>query len=117
MVYKLANEKDMDALPILFIDTWAVVHAYVKALSTHYGADRNVDNDDGGYVLFAAPGTSLEEIKEVFDYTKCQVEYVTLHRYTEWHVYAVRNSFSSHPASRTSPPDSIHVLADEKILG
>ena len=83
MVYKLANEKDMDALPILFIDTWAVVHAYVKALSTHYGADRNVDNDDGGYVLFAAPGTSLEEIKEVFDYTKCQVEYVTLHRYTE----------------------------------
>ena len=98
MVYKLGSVKDEASLPVLFIDTWGIIHDYLKQLTEQYGAERDVDHDDGGYILFATPGTNLEEIKAVFDYTKYQVEYVTLHRQTEPIVcsahYILHNEFT-----------------------
>ena len=44
-----------------------------------YGSDRDVDNDYGGYILFATKGTTNEEIKAVFDYEANLVEYTELH--------------------------------------
>lgn len=83
MVYKLGNLADMDRLPVLYLDTWKVVRDSVSVLSQEYGTDRDVDSGDGGYVLYVEPETPPEEIKAIFDYTACQVEYVTLHRHTE----------------------------------
>jgi hypothetical protein len=43
-------------------------------LATEYGEDRNIDTA-GGYILYALPGTTAEEIKEKFDYTQNLIEY------------------------------------------
>ena len=47
----------------------------MSILSDEYGENRNIDTDLGGYVLYAVPGTPIEEIKAFFDYTKNAVEY------------------------------------------
>lgn len=82
MVYKLGSVTDMSGLPAISNDLYRTLKCYVCALDHHYGASRDVDHDDGGYILYAEPGTSLAEIKKIFDYTKYTVEYVTLHRHT-----------------------------------
>ena len=74
MVYKLGNYTDMQSLPGLDLKTEEILFSYTSVLSYEYGEDRNVDEDDGGFVLYAPPGTDCEEIKAYFDYTKHVVE-------------------------------------------
>lgn len=76
MIYKLANDTDLYTLPPMDEKTWDTLLMFTQILSTEYGRNRNVDTDDGGYVLYATPGTSAEEVKAWFDYTKWQAEYV-----------------------------------------
>ena len=75
MVYKLGNYKDMAALPPLDEKTEEILYTYTSTLSYQYGEDRNVDEDDGGVVFYAPPGTGYEEVKACFDYTKHTAEY------------------------------------------
>ena len=76
MVYKLCNICDMASLPSMSQNAWNNIFEFVKVLTFEYGSDRNIDHDDGGYVLYCPEGTSCEEIKDYFDYSKNTVEYV-----------------------------------------
>lgn len=76
MVYKLANISDLNSLPDLHPRIRATLFEHTKVLTYEYGADRNVDTDDGGYVLYATPGTDPKDLKNWFDYSKACIEYV-----------------------------------------
>ena len=75
MVYKLGNYKDMESLPPLDEKTEEILYIYTSTLTYQYGEERNIDEDDGGIVFYAPPGTDCEEIKAYFDYTKHTSEY------------------------------------------
>lgn len=75
MVYKLGNVTDLESLPAMDKITYGVLWEFTNVLTNEYGADRDVDNDDGGYVLYATPGTKAEEVKAMFDYS-ATIEYV-----------------------------------------
>ena len=74
MVYKIGNISDLESIAITDADTYALLSQYARLLSYEYGEDRNIDTDDGGFVLYATPGTSCEDIKAYFDYTKYVIE-------------------------------------------
>ena len=76
MVYKLGNLKDLELLPVMDKITYGVLWEFTSVLTNEYGADRDIDNDDGGYVLYATPGTNPKEVKAIFDYTVHTIEYV-----------------------------------------
>lgn len=76
MVYKIENLADMKKLTDIGMDAWKLLCHHARVLSTEYGEDRNVDNDDGGFVLYCTPGTKSEGIKACFDYTAHTPEYV-----------------------------------------
>ena len=63
MIYKLGNDKDMDALPPLDGKTEEIIYVYTSTLTYQYGEERNVDEDDGGVVFYVPPGTDREELK------------------------------------------------------
>ena len=76
MVYKIGNVSDLESIAITDANAYALLSQYAKLLSYEYGEDRNVDTDDGGYVLYATPGTNDKDIKDYFDYSKHTVESV-----------------------------------------
>lgn len=76
MVYKLGNLKDLESLPAMDKITYGVLWEFTSVLTNEYGEDRDIDNDDGGFVLYATPGTSPEEVKNYFNYDKYTLEYV-----------------------------------------
>ena len=49
---------------------------HASVLTHEYGADRNIDDSDGGYILYAVPGTDAEELKAFFDVSKHTPEHV-----------------------------------------
>lgn len=76
MVYKIGNLADMKELTDISVDAWQLLWHHAMVLSTEYREDRNVDRDDGGFVLYCTPGTKSEDIKACFDYTAHPPEYV-----------------------------------------
>ena len=75
MIYKIGNVKDVDKIPNLTENVRSILLEKANILTTEYGEDRDVDNDYGGYILFATKGTALEEIKAVFDYKEYTPEF------------------------------------------
>lgn len=82
MVYKITCLRDMTTLEEIQPCVRTLIEQYVRTLSTHYGEHRDVDADDGGYLLYLSPGTAMESVKEIFDYTSYPLEYLTLHQDT-----------------------------------
>ena len=76
MVYKIGNISDLENIPITDGKTFELLYHYAKVLTHEYGQKRNVDTDDGGYILYCPKETNAEEIKAYFDYTKHTVESV-----------------------------------------
>jgi hypothetical protein len=76
MVYKLGNTSDLASLPSTDPVTLQNLYELTSVLTNEYGDDRNIDTDDGGFVLYAPPGTPAKEVKASFDYTKHPLEYV-----------------------------------------
>lgn len=80
MIYKLGTLKDMehcrDAIPCPVLD---VLHPQLALLSEEYGEDRDVDRDDGGYLLYCEQGCSETELREAFDYRDADPEFVEIH--------------------------------------
>ena len=79
MVYKIGTIADLAKLPSMDRRTYRLVSILARVLTSEYGADRDVDTADGGYVLYVAPGTNLDEIKNCFDYSAAcaeSVEYI-----------------------------------------
>lgn len=75
MVYKIGNVSDLTKIPIVSDKAKEILYHFARVLTTEYGEDRNIDIDDGGYILYALPGTDVKEIKERFDYTQNILEY------------------------------------------
>lgn len=69
MVYKLAHEAEISNLPSLVPGKlYDSLLEFLLVLDNEYGADRNVEQDDGGYVLFCTPGTTDNSISHDSDY-------------------------------------------------
>lgn len=83
MVYKLANIKDLERLPFTRGRTMDILYELTSVLTYEYGDDRDVDHDDGGYVLYVTPGTPHREICRWFNYPVHTIEYVNVARDTE----------------------------------
>ena len=76
MVHKLGHVADIERLAITDEVTRNNLLELLQILDNEYGEDRNIDNDDGGFVLYATLGTNPEEIKAFFDYSAHEIEYV-----------------------------------------
>lgn len=76
MVYKIGTTADLAKLPSMDQRTYRLLSILARVLTSEYGADRDVEASDGGYVLYADPGTNPEEIKTYFDYSAACVESV-----------------------------------------
>ena len=74
MVYKIGNISDLASIAIPDSKAYELLSQYARLLSYEYGEDRNVDLSDGGFALYATPGTDCKEIKAYFDYSKHTVE-------------------------------------------
>ena len=69
MVYKLGTAGDMSKLASVLVPT-AVRRALMEDLAIldrEYGAERNIDHSDGGFLLYCTPGTKPTEVKTFFD--------------------------------------------------
>ncbi len=80
MVYKVGSPEDIVNIPNINEAETKVITKFARILSDMYGSDRDIDNDYGGYILFATKGTNPEEIKNVFDYEENLLEYAELHK-------------------------------------
>ncbi len=74
MIYKIGSTDDMTSVSFENSDARELVYHYARILTYEYGANRNVDTDDGGYILYATSGTTAEAIKSFFDYTQYEIE-------------------------------------------
>lgn len=70
MVHKLGSTRDMSIIPKVDEDIYCKLHILCSVFDTFYNSDRDIDNDDGGFVLYTEPGTSSEELRAYFDYSK-----------------------------------------------
>jgi hypothetical protein len=94
MIHKLGKLKDVESLSTIAPNIRSLVHEKVKLLSAEYGEERDIDNDDGGYVLYCPYGTSEDELKEYFDYTTLLPEYVEVSNGICHALYLTNNEFS-----------------------
>lgn len=76
MVYKLGTLSDLHRISSADSKVKEVIAETLKTLDDNYGKDRDVDNDYGGYVLYAEPGTRDTEVLSWFDYEEYVPEYV-----------------------------------------
>ena len=69
MVYKLGTAEDMSRLASVSVPA-TVRRALMEDLTIldrEYGAGRNIDHSDGGFLLYCTPGTKPKEVKTFFD--------------------------------------------------
>ena len=76
MIYKIGNTSDLSNIPIPNKDAEKPLRFYANILTETYGANRDLEKEDGGFILYVTPDTSHEEIKAQFDYTQHLVEFV-----------------------------------------
>jgi hypothetical protein len=75
MIHKLGNICDVTKLKHINLSVKEALLDYTSVLTNFYGEDRDIDNDDGGYVLYAERGTTLEELETYFDYSRYLLEF------------------------------------------
>ena len=93
MIYKIGTIADLDSLPLLDGTALELLSHHASVLTTEYGENRNVDEDDGGFVLYATPSTNAEDIKAYFDFSKHSLECVTTYGSLCEAVYLPNNDF------------------------
>ena len=76
MVYKIGNIADLEELPQLEDTALELLYHYARVLTVEYGENRNIEEGDGGFVLYATSRTSAEDIKPFFDFSKTVAESV-----------------------------------------
>lgn len=94
MIYKMGNISDLDILPMLDDTTLELLHHHARVLTHEYGQERNINEDDGGYVLFAPSGTSREELKAFFDISAHTPECVNTYGSLCEAIYLLNNDFA-----------------------
>ena len=76
MVYKIGNIRDMAFLPLQDDEVRKIIYQQARILSDEYGEYRDVDKDDGGYIIYIESGTDTQNAKKYFDYSKATPEQV-----------------------------------------
>lgn len=94
MIYKLGNISDLIMLPSLDENTYKNIYEFVSVLTYHYGEDRDIDHDDGGYILYVPKGTDINEVNEFFDYTNNTIEYVNKNGSVLCAMYCLDNDYA-----------------------
>ncbi len=78
MVYKLGHEAEIGRLPFRVSGKlYDNLFEFLIVLDNEYGTDRDIEQDDGGYVLFCTPGTTDSEILRYFMFLALVPEWVT----------------------------------------
>ena len=77
MIYKLGHTKDIDSLLVkadgrLFDNLFE----FLNVLDNEYGTDRDINHDDGGYVLFCTPDTAEVEVRKMFNSPDYEPEWI-----------------------------------------
>lgn len=93
MVYKIGNISDLANIPITDDETFELLYHYARVLTAEYGQERNINEDDGGYILYVTSGTNSKDIKDYFDYTKHTVESVDRYGQLYSAMYILTNEF------------------------
>ena len=75
MVYKIGNLADLETLPLISDVALELLYHHAKIIETEYGKNRD-ESSDGGYVLYATSGTSIEELNTLFDISAHTPEWV-----------------------------------------
>ena len=88
MVYKIGNIRDMAFLPLKDEEVRNVIYQQVRILSDEYGEYRDVDKDDGGYIIYIEPGTDMQNAKKYFEYSKATPEQVDVVETSTCKLYA-----------------------------
>ena len=83
MIHKIRNIKDLEGLTGLSNEVYKTIYEFVNVYEQNYGTD-----GIGGYVLYAEKGTSIEDIKAIFDYDINTIEFVD-RSVTEPFVYTI----------------------------
>ena len=94
MIYKIGNISDLSSLPLTDVTTLKLLYHHARALSREYGEKRNVNKDNGGFILFATPGTSVEELKAFFDLSLRIPEYVNSYDSICEAIYLLNNDYA-----------------------
>ena len=94
MVYKIGCLSDLETLSLINDVALELLSHHASVLSYEYGENRNIDTDDGGYILYAVPGTSEEELKAFFDFSKHIPEHVDQYDTLCESVYLLNNDFA-----------------------
>ena len=94
MIHKLGKLKDVDLLPPMTPGIRSLILEKVELLSAVYGEDRDIDNDDGGIIIYCPYGTSEDELKSQFDYTKHLPEFVEVSGSVCYALYLTNNEYS-----------------------
>ena len=94
MIYKIGNLSYLPSLPLMDDTTLEILYHHAKTLSVEYGENRNVEESDGGYILYSVPGTSNAELKAYFDVSKHTPEYVNTYGSLCEAVYLLNNDFA-----------------------
>ena len=94
MMYKIGNISDLEMLPMLDDATLELLYHHARVLTHEYGANRNIDTSDGGFILFATSGTSREELKAFFDTSAYTPECVNTYGSLCEAIYLLNNDFA-----------------------
>ncbi len=76
MVYKIGTTSALHSLPFVDDKVKEKIVEKLKILDDNYGSSRDVDNDYGGYVLYAEHGTNASELLSYFNYKEHYPEHV-----------------------------------------
>ena len=94
MIYKLAHLEDVRMLPISEWSAVPIVKATLSVLDEVYGEDRNVDESDGGYLLYASRGTKPDELKAHWNYENRLCESIKMEDSHAIVLYLLNNEYS-----------------------
>ena len=94
MVYKIGNLADLETLPLINDVALELLCHHASVLTYEYGENRNIDNSNGGYILYAVPGTDAEELKAFFDVSEHTAEYVNKYGNLCEAVYLLNNDYA-----------------------
>ena len=76
MVYKMGIIDDAVVLPPMPENDRNLILHYLSVLEYEYGRWRDINQEDGGFVLYATGEAASEEVKAYFDYTNAIPECV-----------------------------------------
>ena len=94
MVYKIGNLADLETLPLIDDTAMELLHHHASILSHEYGENRDVNENDGGYILFAPLGADSQEIKAYFDFSAHAPECVNTYGELCEGIYLINNETS-----------------------